>query len=309
MFLYLVSTEREIMTKPRELLGAHSAHIVGADGNPVLNRPADWKGLLPERKQIPVFAECGPQFSGMPVVIAARTHAAGRRWYRCHGTTQEVPMAAPGVDLLGASFERDYGRWECDPGGETICLRLNPCVIERYLQEDAYHFDLTLRYAFKDDFLVNSLFALADEIQDGMPNGVLYTEGLSLTIVGWLSRHHMHKPSRALPPVRALSSAQQVKVRELVDTYLDAELSVERMAAEVGLSPYHFSRLFRAAFGVAPHRYVLQTRIARAAHLLRADAQRSIADIALASGFASQAHLSNAFKCHMGQTPARWRGA
>ncbi|MBS1226740.1 MAG: helix-turn-helix protein [Proteobacteria bacterium] len=218
-------------------------------------------------------------------------------------------MAAPGVDLLGADYERDYGRWECEPGGETICLRLNPFVLERYLQEDAHHFDLELRYAFKDDFLVNSLFTLADEIQEGMLNGVLYAEGLSLTIIGWLGRHHSRKPCQALPQARALSSNQQAKVRELVDTFLDADLSVERMAAEVGLSPYHFSRLFRASFGVAPHRYVLQMRIARAAHLLRAERQRSIADIALASGFASQAHFSNAFKCHMGQTPARWRSA
>lgn len=218
-------------------------------------------------------------------------------------------MVAPGVDLLGASYERDYGRWECEPGGETICLRLSPLIVERYLQEEAYQFDLALSYAFKDDFLVNALFTLADEIQEGLPNGMLYAEGLSLTIIGWLSRHHARKPCQALPQARALSSIQQAKIREFVDTFLDADLSVERMAAEVGLSPYHFSRLFRVSFGVAPHRYVLQMRIARAAHLLRADAQRSIADIALASGFASQAHLSNAFKCHMGQPPARWRSA
>lgn len=218
-------------------------------------------------------------------------------------------MAAPGVDLLGASYERDFGRWQCEPGGETICLRLNPCVVERYLRDDAYHFDLTLRYAFNDGFLVDALFSLADEIQNDMPNGSLYAEGLSLTIIGWLSRHHACKPGQVVPPARTLSSAQQAKVCEFVDTYLDADLSVERMAAEVGLSPYHFSRLFRTSFGVAPHRYVLQMRIARAAHLLRADKQRSIADIAFASGFASQAHLSHAFKCHMGQTPARWRSA
>ena len=62
-----------------------------------------------------------------------------------------------------------------------------------------------------------------------------------------------------------------------------------------------------ASFGATPHRYVLQRRVARAAHLLRTERWRSIADIAFAAGFASQSHLSNAFKCHMGQTPARWR--
>jgi AraC family transcriptional regulator len=292
----------------RESVGAHSAQILGPDGQPVLRRPSAWKGLLLERKEIPIFAECGPQFSGIPIVVASR-HSPGRRWYRCNGKTQEVPMIAPGVDFLGAMYERDHGRWECNPGGETINLQLHPSIIERYLHEDAYHFDLETKYCQKDDFLVDSLFTLADEMQHDMPNGTLYAEGLSLMIIGWLSRHYTSKPRLVAPQERALTNAQQAKVCELVDTHLDTNLSVERMAAEVSISPYHFSRLFRVSFGMPPHRYVMQMRIARAAQLLRTEHQRSISDIALSTGFASQAHLSNAFKCHLGQTPARWRAA
>ncbi|WP_170285888.1 helix-turn-helix domain-containing protein [Propionivibrio limicola] len=218
-------------------------------------------------------------------------------------------MVAPGIDTLGATYERDYGRWECDPGGETICLRLPPDIIQRYLQEDAYHFDLETKYSYRDDVLVKAIYALADEMQRDFPNGMLYAEGMSLMVVGWLARHHARKPAQPALQARVLSAVQQAKVRELVDTHLDSELSVERMAAEVGISPFHFSRLFRATFGVPPHRYVLQMRIARAAHLLRSQRQRTVADIALEVGFASQAHLTHAFKCHMGQTPARWRTA
>lgn len=296
------------MVKQRELVGAHSSQILGSDGQPVLRRPQDWKGLELERKEIPVRAECGPQFSGMPVVVASQ-YSPGRRWYRCNGKTQEIPMIAPGVDTMGAAYERDHGRWECEPGGESICLRLHPDIIRRYIQEDAYHFDLETKYSSKDDELVRAIYILADEIQSGFPNGKLYAEGMSLMIIGWLSRHHASKPAQPCSQTRRLSASQQAKVRELVDTTLDSELSVERMAAEVGISPFHFSRLFRATFGMPPYRYVLQMRIARAAHLLRAERRRTVADIALEVGFASQAHLTHAFKSHMGQTPARWRVA
>ena len=212
-------------------------------------------------------------------------------------------MVAPGVDTMGAAYERDYGRWECEPGGETVCLRLHPDVIRRYMQEEAYQFDLETKYATKDDTLVHAMFLLAEEMQSAFPNGKLYAEGLSLMIVGWLSRHHASKQAQAYPQARVLSTSQQARVRELVDASLDCDLSVELMAAEVGISPFHFSRLFRATFGMPPYRYVLQTRIARAAYLLRAERQRTVADIALEVGFSSQAHLTHAFKCHTGQTP------
>jgi len=296
------------MVAQRELLGAHSSHVLGVDGQPVLGRPSDWKGLILERKEIPVRAECGPQFSGMPVVVASK-HSPGRRWYRCSGKTQEIPMVAPGLDTMGADYERDYGRWECEPGGESICLRLHSDVVQRYLQEDAYHFDLETKYSAKDDVLVNTVFALAEEMQHNFRNGVLYAEGMSMMVIGWLSHHHSRKPMAFPSPSRVLSASQQAKVREFVDTNLESDLTVERMAAEVGVSPFHFSRLFRATFGTPPYRYVLHMRIARAAHLLRARRDMTVADIALDVGFASQAHLTHVFKSHMGQTPARWRVA
>lgn len=192
-------------------------------------------------------------------------------------------------------------------GGETICLRLHPSIVERYLHEDAYHFDLETKYCHKDAILFRNIFTLVNEIQHGMPNGNLFADGLSLAIVGLLNHHYNHQLHRTLSQSKCLSTMQQAKIRELVDTNLDTDLSIERLASEVYISPYHFARLFRETFGMPPHRYVMQMRIARAAHLLHSDQQRTITDIALATGFASHAHLTCAFKRHMGQTPAFWR--
>lgn len=83
-------------------------------------------------------------------------------------------------------------------------------------------------------------------------------------------------------------------------------LSVHEIASSAGLSPFHFSRVFRAATGQSPHGYVLRLRLEEARRLL-ARGCRSIESIALACGYASHAHFTNSFGRHVGCTPAAYR--
>ena len=83
-------------------------------------------------------------------------------------------------------------------------------------------------------------------------------------------------------------------------------LSVHDIAASAGLSPFHFSRLFRQATGKGPHGYVTQVRLEEARRLL-ARGCRSIESIALACGYSSHAHFTNSFGRHLGCTPAAYR--
>jgi AraC family transcriptional regulator len=78
------------------------------------------------------------------------------------------------------------------------------------------------------------------------------------------------------------------------------------MASEVNVSPVYLVRAFKGAVGEAPHRYVLSRRIERAKELLR-DAELSIVEIALATGFSSQSHLSSWFRRFVGVSPAVYR--
>jgi AraC family transcriptional regulator len=80
------------------------------------------------------------------------------------------------------------------------------------------------------------------------------------------------------------------------------------MAGLLGLSPYHFARMFRRAVGVPPHQYVLQRRVERAKGLLLAG-RLGLSDVALAVGFSDQSHLTRVFRRAVGITPARFRRA
>ena len=291
-------------TDKRELLGSHSAPLIDQNGQPLLEN-ANLNGLLISRNEIPVRTECGPQFTGVPMVVAT-IFGIGRRWYRWGGKTREFPIS-PGIDVYSASHEREHGRWDNEPGGHTATIQLTSLALSRYLHEGSCRFDLDTRCAVKDDFLVQAVYSLADEMRGGKPHDMLYAEGLAMVIVGCLRKRYSIKSKDGSRKKNTLSGVQKERIRQFIDSFLGDDLRIERLASEVNVSPFHFQHLFRASFGTTPHRYVVQERISRAATLLRSSQTMSIADIALAVGFSEQCHFTCVFKSLMGETPARWR--
>jgi AraC-like DNA-binding protein len=83
-------------------------------------------------------------------------------------------------------------------------------------------------------------------------------------------------------------------------------LSLEDICAAAGLSRAYLTRAFGKRFGLSPHAYLLDQRVQHARAQLRAG--RPIAEVALESGFADQAHLQRAFKRHLATTPGHYRG-
>lgn len=293
------------MGEMRSPIGRHCSAIVGVDGRPLLTCPRDWDGPLVERKEIPGDAECGPQFSGMPVVVVPLS-GHGKRRFRSGSTIQEFYTAPPNVLIYGDSFERDHGRWTGE-AGESITLRLPNAVTTRYCKDDQSSYTFETKFNNDDPVLRSNVIALAEEIQSGFPNGRLYSEGLSIAIVGWLVARHGSKVQRISSSCSGLSSAQQARIEEFIDGHLDQNLEIERIASEVSMSPRLFSRFFSISFGHSPHQYVMQRRIGRAKQLMRAQPKLPILDVALRTGFSSQAHFCFAFHKFCGETPTAWR--
>lgn len=105
-----------------------------------------------------------------------------------------------------------------------------------------------------------------------------------------------------------LATAVRRRVLDYVDSHLDAPLGLCELAAQACLSEFHFARMFRVSTGFAPHAWVLARRLRRARQLLGAS-QLPLAEVALACGFASQAHFGNVFRRVHGLSPGQWRQA
>ncbi|MDQ7996297.1 MAG: AraC family transcriptional regulator [Luteibacter sp.] len=103
-----------------------------------------------------------------------------------------------------------------------------------------------------------------------------------------------------------LAGWQERRATAFMEERLDQSFPVSAVADACGLSVNHFSRAFRRSLGKPPHRWLLDRRIDRARELLRATAM-SLADIALACGFAEQSHFTRVFTRTVGMPPGAWR--
>ncbi|MEI9927407.1 MAG: AraC family transcriptional regulator [Sphingomonas sp.] len=113
---------------------------------------------------------------------------------------------------------------------------------------------------------------------------------------------------RAATPVRAgcLAPWQLRRATEIMLDDLGADLPLSTLAAACRLSSTHFARAFRQTVGEPPHRWLVRQRIERAKLLMR-DTRSTLAEIALACGFADQSHFTRSFGAAVGATPRTWR--
>jgi len=108
---------------------------------------------------------------------------------------------------------------------------------------------------------------------------------------------------KPVPPARHL-----LRAKDLADARYREPLDVQSLARAAHLSPAHFSREFRRAFGEPPHQYLLTRRLERAAALLR-DTDRSIADICFTVGLRSVGSFTTSFGRAFGLSPTAYRAA
>lgn len=110
--------------------------------------------------------------------------------------------------------------------------------------------------------------------------------------------------------VHVRTDAPSHDLRQLRDRLADAPLdapSLAEMATMTGLSRYQVLRRFERAYGMPPHGWLLSRRAEHALRLIRGG--ETLADAAMASGFADQSHMTRAFVRHYGFTPGAWRKA
>jgi transcriptional regulator GlxA family with amidase domain len=96
------------------------------------------------------------------------------------------------------------------------------------------------------------------------------------------------------------------RARDLMDRDYAQPLDVPALAAAAYMSPGHFSRSFRAAFGETPYSYLMTRRIERAKALLRRG-DLSVTEVCVAVGCTSLGSFSTRFTELVGESPSAYR--
>jgi AraC family transcriptional regulator len=145
------------------------------------------------------------------------------------------------------------------------------------------------------------------ELKSGGVGGSLMIESLANVLAVHLIRHTTGAHRLPASADGELSRRKLRTVIEYIMENLEGSPTLEQMAAVVHLSPYHFARQFKASTGLPPHQYVITRRVERAQHLLRADGELGLAEVAVRAGFSDQSHFSLHFKRIVGVTPRQFR--
>ncbi|MDI2595528.1 AraC family transcriptional regulator [Pseudomonas sp. 681] len=95
------------------------------------------------------------------------------------------------------------------------------------------------------------------------------------------------------------------RAREFLHANAHLDIGLDQLAAATGVDRFRLSRAFKAAYGLAPHAYLVQLRLSKARRLLAGGLQP--AAVAMELGFADQSHLGRWFVRAYGMTPAMYR--
>lgn len=167
---------------------------------------------------------------------------------------------------------------------------------------------LTCRPDVRDPVLGHLAHAVADSLDAGGPLNALFIEQIGLAMGTHLLRRYGSARTRELERKGVLSAAKVARAQELLMEKADLGVSIEEVANECDLSRGYFIRAFSRTTGRTPHQWLLEQRVTRARELIETS-DMTLADIAVACGFADQSHLNRVFARIVGHPPGAWRRA
>ena len=223
---------------------------------------------------------------------------------RRDGRSCERPMRAGDVVVTAAGTPK---RWQHDEEASFFAVRMPPAFFDDIAAQAGD--DATPRlldhFALRDAHLERLVRRLAEELGSPSVGGAIYADAIAMQLAVHLLRHCCTRggateTGATLPP-RKLRRAT-----EFIEEHLAEDLTLDRLAGVLAMSPYHFAHAFKRAVGVAPHQFVLKCRVDRAMIMLR-DTDLPIGDVGSRVGMPNPSHFSVVFRRMTGVAPRRFR--
>jgi AraC-like DNA-binding protein len=183
---------------------------------------------------------------------------------------------------------------------------ITPERVERILEQpySRSNFDAWRTLEFRSAFVSHIVAAMSEDIAWDCPAGALVGDSLTTALVAHLATGPRHV--RAAQRFPGPSPKSFERALQYIEANLALPLRVTDLASAAGCSPRQLSRAFREHKGKLPHDYVIEKRVERASVLIDAG-QLSLAQVAMAVGFADQSQMTKMFRKLLGTTPGRCR--
>ena len=274
---------------------------------PTTSEPLGWTGLRAEHLTDPPDTEVDlPPVTHHWLFLNHRLSPDFSIQFAGQERTQPGPPGS--VTIIPAGTP---SRWRWRGSSESIHVLVEPQLLARVAAEaldlDPGRVEIPAVFDLSYPPIRDVLLALDGELRAGGPGGRLLAESLGNVLAVHLLRHFSASGLADPRPGGVLSKPRLRAVIDHIHERLDAELSLDHLAAVAHMSPYHFARLFKNSTGLPPHQYVIARRVERAKELLRGRDPLPLAEVAAETGFSSQSHFTRHFKRIVGVTPQRFR--
>lgn len=265
-----------------------------------------WNGLHLLSFQQPAWAT--PEFSAVQHVIGIHTQVSAGSWLeRMIDGCRKVEILQIGDIVVIPATAPRTACWNQEL--EFVVLALEPA----HFQTVAYDFmdvdrvELIPTFAKADPLVYQIGQALIATLDTDSINSCLYVEAMTMALSAHLLRYYSsHKPLSQIDETTGLSRTKLRQAINYIHDHLTDNLSLAAIAAELGMSCYHFARLFKQSTGISPYRYITQCRVETAKRLL-ALPNLSITRISEQLGFAETSQFSKFFRKQTGISPRKYR--
>jgi AraC family transcriptional regulator len=192
---------------------------------------------------------------------------------------------------------------------ESMAVFIELPLLQRALEEvfgaDADHARLRDLSAFTDGALDSWMEQLRGELTRPQASP-LFVGGLAHLIAVHLARNYGEADEEARSGSPSLPGYKLRQITDWIAEHVAEDFDLAQLAAQAGLSKFHFQRLFKAALGLSPTRYQINLRMNEARRLLR-ETKMSVVDVSLEVGYANPGHFSQLFRRETGLSPSEYR--
>ncbi len=211
------------------------------------------------------------------------------------------------VTAAGAPYDMRWRSLGSEPFEAVLVILSMPlfnAALEEVFGANATNARLRDVSGFEDERLTSLLQQLRDEAANPAPSA-LFVRGVAQAVAVHLARNYT-EVAEATGGSSALPAFKLRRVTDWMAEHLAEEFNLARLAGQVGISEFHFNRLFKRATGVPPSRYQIRLRIAAARRLLR-ETERSVIEIGSDIGYSNPSHFARIFRKETGLTPTQYR--
>ena len=178
-------------------------------------------------------------------------------------------------------------------------------IAERFGARRVGQLDCQFGTGFHDEVVHHIGAALLQGLRRPTEANQLFVDHMMLALTAHVAQAY-GELRNADPVGGGLARWQVRRACERLEADLGGKLTLQEIAAELGLSVSHFSRAFRISVGWPPHQWLLRQRVSVAKQLMTVRGL-SLAEIAISAGFTSQSHFTRVFSTLVGVSPGVWR--